>query len=74
LIPSTSIKENGFYTTLMGNIDNFKKLNIKIESDCRLIYNYNYKTITLFVPTHIKGKNIKNRSPVVALDPGEKVF
>ena len=56
----------------MKGLENLKKE--EITDDCRLIYNKIQKRYTLLVPVHINIKNITKREPVVAIDPGEKIF
>ena len=71
-IPLKSIQEHGIFTTLLGKVDNFPKLNTL--HDCRLFYNYNLDSFTLLVPTSYQCKPIQNREPICAIDPGESKF
>lgn len=46
----------------------------KIEHECKLQYDKVLKKYYLFVPIDQKMKDIKNRKPIVAIDPGEKIM
>lgn len=76
-IEKADITENGIYITLLKCIKNFKK-NVNIENiacDCKLSYNKVLKKFTLYIPQY---KNYivtnKEKKPVCAIDPGEKIF
>lgn len=77
LIPKKAVNKNGFFIQKLGIIKNFTKLKLdKIECDCRLVYDKIFNHFYLYVPEHVKARNIdKNlENNVVALDPGEKIF
>jgi putative transposase len=76
LIPKKSITNNGIFINILGKIKDFdKKINIdNIICDSRLIYNKDHNKYYLCIPEYQSMKNIFNRKPVVALDPGEKNF
>lgn len=75
LIPKTSISQKGIYTKILGSIDTFKDIeNFDVSCDSRLVYDVIYKKYYLYIPQYYEIKNIINRKPIVALDPGEKVF
>ena len=75
-IAKPGITKFGIYPNLLGNIPNFDKIiNINlVASDCMLVYDKLKKAFYLHIPQYIHIKEIKNRSKVVALDPGEKIF
>ena len=69
------ISNNTFYSTLLGEKIDGMNLDITmIKADCRLICDKINNKYYLKVPIHKRCKFIKNREPVVALDPGEKIF
>jgi transposase len=75
LIPSKSINKNGFFTTKLGIMNGFDKIDVsKITSDSRLIYDRYFNKFYLKCPIYFKIKKIENRKSIVALDPGEKIF
>jgi len=75
LIPKKSIYKDGIFKLLLGDIKGFNKINTDlIDCDCRLIYNKKYKNFYFKCPIYRNKKNVYNRNPIVALDPGEKIF
>lgn len=71
-IPLKSIQDHGIFTTKLGKVDNFPKLNT--THDCRLFYNYHLDTFTLLIPTTFHCKPIEKREAICAIDPGESKF
>lgn len=75
LIPKKSIYKDGIFKQLLGDIKGFEKINTDlIECDSRLIYDKKYKRFLLKCPMYYNKINVYNRKPIVALDPGEKIF
>jgi len=76
LIPKKSISKSGIFISLLGNIKDFdKKIDInKIGCDSRLIFNKETNKYFLCIPEYQNMKEIYNRKPIIALDPGEKNF
>jgi IS605 OrfB family transposase len=76
LIPKKSITKNGIFTNFVGQIIDFdKKININnIGGDCRLIYDSILNKYYLSIPQYTEKHIIKNKNPIVSLDPGEKNF
>jgi putative transposase len=74
-LPKSAVKSDGFYLTLLGEMNGMDDLNDEeITHDCRLKYDRKHNTYTLLVPVDVERKVIENREKVVALDPGEKIF
>lgn len=72
-IPKTAVKQNGIYLSHLGTMKGLEELDVtKITNDCRLLFDKVKKRYTLYVPVNIPVKNIPNRQPIVAIDPGEK--
>ena len=70
-----SVLENGIYPKLLGELNMNNKINYNnIVNDCRLVYNYNTNKYYLKCPMYYTKINIEERQPIVALDPGEKIF
>ena len=75
LIPKKSINENGIFTSLLKDMKGFEKIDTSIiECDSRLIYDKTYKKFYLKCPLYFEKIQVLNRSEIVALDPGEKIF
>ena len=74
MIPHDSISKNGIYTTLLGNIDIFNDIDFNVPCDTRLNYDILNNKYYLYTPQYHEPINIIHREPVVALDPGEKIF
>jgi putative transposase len=73
-IPKSAIKENGIYVSLLKKIKMDNNINFDKLCDSRLLIDLVNNTYTLVIPTYKSIKVIKEREPVVALDPGEKIF
>ena len=75
-IPKDAIQTKSFYGSLLGNhikgLENIASMNI--INDCHLIYDRTYKSFTLNIPSSTENKILPGREPIVALDPGEKIF
>ena len=71
-IPKDAIRENGFYTTLLGSLNLREKVG-EAEHDCRVkLENGRW---FLFKPeTRVIKQPDNQRIPVVALDPGVRTF
>jgi putative transposase len=76
LIPYRSIKENGFFSTELKNIKDFKKkIDVnKIKCDCELNYDKSSNKWYFIVSEYINKKNIIERKEEVAIDEGESIF
>ena len=75
LIPYKSVLENGIYPKILGELEMNNKINYNnVVNDCRLVYNYNTQKYYLKCPMYYTKINIDKRKPIVALDPGEKIF
>jgi len=81
LIERQYIHNNGFYIGLLGEQPNFLnrlrflgKTLVDIASDCRLSYNIITNKYVFTVPFYIDIKKVDDRIPIVAIDPGEKIF
>ena len=75
IMPKKSISCNGFFTSFIGSIKNFNKINTStIKSDCRLIFDKCYNKYYLLVPECYEKHNIIHKEDIVSLDPGEKTF
>ena len=71
-IPKSSVRETGFYTTLLGDM-NLRESVGTVEFDCR--FTLAYGRYFLFKPEIRSIKKPENqRFPVVALDPGMRTF
>jgi putative transposase len=74
-IPKVCVKETGLYPSLLGKMKGTEQVNFKdVKQDCRLLYDKIGNIYTLLIPKHIKITKIPKRQPIVALDPGEKIF
>jgi putative transposase len=73
-IPKSAIKENGIYVSLLKKIKMDNNIDFDKLCDSRLLIDLVNNTYTLMIPTYKSIKVIKEREPVVALDPGEKIF
>ena len=80
-IPKTAIKENGFFTSILGPIKKFNKKLIevikknKLVHDCKLSYDAISDTFYLHVPQYVEHKEkIENKEKYAAIDPGVNVF
>ena len=76
LIPKKSISPKGIFPILLGAIPEFSKIITAgaIECDARLNYDRLFGRYFLYIPQYCEQQHIENRKPVVALDPGERVF
>ena len=72
-IPHKSITKKGIYLTILGEIKDFK-LNKPADVDSRLYYDKFTDRFSIHIPSYTRCKKIKNREPIVALDPGEAKF
>ena len=75
LIPKKSISKDGIFISKLKKIKGFENINTDlIDCDSRLIYDNKYKKFYLKCPQYFDKINVLNRSPIVAIDPGEKIF
>lgn len=75
LIPKKAIYKNGFFKTMLGDI-NINDINLchqKVTSDSRLNYDKIKRRFVILIPRQHAIKKITNREKIVALDPGEKI-
>jgi len=72
-IPHKCVNNGAFYKSHLGVIKGLDN-SVNPINDCRLFYDKMCNRFTLIVPSYKDIKKIDNREPVVALDPGEKVF
>ena len=78
-IQKKSLKENGIYINLLGEMKFSKEGNkiIKdygINHDSYMIFDKTLNRYYIKLPVLIKKKEVKNRGSICGLDPGEKVF
>jgi len=75
-VPHASTTKSGIFPNILKHQQfNAQKMkNFKFCSDAKLTYNRSQNSYTLFVPQYVKIKQLANRKPVVALDPGESIF
>ncbi len=75
-IVTNGIGMNGIYSTILKENNLSKKFNTEnIACDCKLSYDMTSKKFYLYVPQYMDCKPTDiNKQPIVALDPGEKVF
>lgn len=73
-IPIKGISRNGIFPKILGknNMDLLKKFSFKC--DCKITYDKLTNNFYLYVPQYREFKQIQNRDPIVACDPGEKIF
>ena len=74
-IPKTGISKYGIYKTFLNKIPEFTNI-IKannVECDCKLTYDKTTNNFYLYVPQYKSNSVTKNRKPICAIDPGEKV-
>lgn len=74
LIPYKEITSSGFYNKFLGKNKNLRKDVIikKILSDCSIYQNKYDNNFYLYIPEY--GIRIGERDPLIAVDPGEKIF
>jgi putative transposase len=72
-LPKTSIRDGSFYKREIGDVIGMEDID-EVENDCRLIHDKILNCYNLLIPTKINIKHIVNKKPIVALDPGEKIF
>ena len=76
-IPYNSVKNGTFYSTFLGTkIKGLKTIiGNNVVNDCFIIHDKINKRYTMNMPCYEnKNNNILQREPIVALDPGEKIF
>lgn len=74
-IPKTAVKKGSIYCNTLKKMKGLESVELNdLKNDCRLIYDAKLNRYSLLVPVNIPTKVIENRQPVVALDPGEKIF
>ena len=74
-IPHTAVSKNSFYNSHLGNnIDGLVNL-ANVINDCTVVHDKVSNVYNIIVPAyHDKLKITHKREPIVALDPGEKIF
>ena len=74
-ISHKSITQKGLFPVLLRKQIMNNNIDIdKIQSDCRLYYNGTTDKFYLKCPMYFTKKEVLNRNPICALDPGESIF
>ena len=82
MIPGKAITTLGLFKRNLGSIHDWKEIYQTIQNvtnntricDSRLIYDSVLKRYTLNIPYYVKKDIQPDKKPVVALDPGERIF
>jgi putative transposase len=82
MIPGKAIVKSGIFSRALGSIRDWSSIYKQIQQVCgedrlcdsRLIYDSVLKRYTLNIPYYASKPNVTVKRPVVAVDPGERIF